>query len=245
VKSLQIVLLGASFLAGAGFLSAANAADVYARGGSLKDTPVSYAPVLTWTGFYIGANAGVAFNNDDNNRRCRDREYGGDDPSAEGMSIDHCDEINDRDGRLRNNDGDDAVFVGGFHAGYNWQRDSNWVFGIEGDIDGVDSDIVNFLASIRGRLGWASGPSLFYLTGGVAFLGLDDDIFRDDTATGFVVGLGWDYKLRENWSVGLEGLYYNFEDNRDVFGFDENVDFWTVRARLTYHFSDHYAEPLK
>jgi outer membrane immunogenic protein len=205
-------------------MSGANAADVYARGGSLKDAPAPYMPAITWAGFYIGANAGAAFNNDDNRHVFDD-----------GKGNLFVFETND-----------DAVFVGGGHIGYNWQREGGWVFGIEGDIDGVDSDIVDFLATIRGRLGWAFGPSLLYATGGVAFAGLNDDIFRDDTATGFVVGLGWDYKLRENWSVGLEGLYYNFEDNRDVVGFDDNVDFWTVRARLSYHFGgDHYAEPLK
>jgi outer membrane immunogenic protein len=191
-------------------MSAANAADVYARGGGLKDAPAPYMPAITWTGFYVGLNAGAAFNADDNN------------------------------------DDSDAVFAGGGHVGYNWQRDSNWVFGIEGDIDGIDADDVNYVATIRGRLGWAAGPALFYATGGVAFLGLDDNFFRDDTATGYVVGAGLDYKLRENWSVGVEGLYYNFEDNRDVFGFDDNVEFWNVRARLTYHFGgDRYAEPLK
>ena len=210
-------------LAGASMLSTANAADVYARGGGLKDAPVDYGPAIGWSGFYIGANAGAAFNNNDNRHVFEDR-------NGDIFIIDNS---------------DDSVFVGGGHVGYNWQREGGWVFGIEGDIQGVDSDIVDYLATIRGRLGWAFGPSLLYATGGVAFAGLNNDVFDDDTATGYVVGAGLDYKLRENWSVGVEGLYYNFEDNRDVFGFDDSVDFWSVRARLTYHFADRYSEPLK
>ena len=210
MKSFKLALLGATFLAGAGLISGANAADVYARGGGLKDAPASYMPAITWAGFYVGLNAGAAFNADDNSNS-------------------------------------DAVFAGGGHVGYNWQRDSNLVLGLEGDIDAIDADDVNYVASIRGRLGWAAGPALFDATGGVAFLGLDDNFFRDDTATGFVVGAGLDYKVRENWSVGVEGLYYNFDNVRDLDGFDNDASFWNVRARLTYHFGGGggYGEPLK
>jgi outer membrane immunogenic protein len=202
VKSLKLALLGATFLAGAGLVSGANAADVYARGGSVKDGPVDYYPAITWSGFYAGINLGAAFNDEDN---------GGDDD-------------------------DDTMFIGGFHIGYNWQKPSNVVIGLEGDVDFADD--IDYLASIRGRLGYAMGPTLLYATGGVAFLGVDDD-FEDDTLTGWTAGLGIEHKLRENVSLGLEGLYYDFdEDNFD------DADFWTVRARLTYHFGDR-GEALK
>jgi outer membrane immunogenic protein len=85
---------------------------------------------------------------------------------------------------------------------------------------------------------------LFYATGGVALLGFEDeDSGDDDDLTGWVAGLGVEHKLRQNVSVGLEGLYYSFDED-DNGGDDEDFDFWTVRARLTYHLGEH-REPLK
>jgi outer membrane immunogenic protein len=209
VKSLKLALLGATFLAGAGLVSGANAADVYARGGSLKDGPVDYYPAITWSGFYAGINLGAAFSDDDNDDRRNES-------------------------RSSNGDGDDTMFIGGFHVGYNWQKPSNIVLGVEGDVDFGDD--IDYLATIRGRLGYAMGSTLIYATGGAAFLGVDSD-FDDDTLTGWVAGGGIEHKLRENVSVGLEGLYYDFDED-DNFGAD--ADFWSVRARLTYHFGDRH-----
>jgi outer membrane immunogenic protein len=205
VKSFRLALLGATFLAGAGVLSAANAADVYARGGSLKDGPGEYMPAISWSGFYIGANAGAAFNDE--------TDVG---------------------------DEDDTIFIGGLHAGYNWQKANNLLLGIEADVNFADD--IDYLATVRGRLGWVAGPTLFYGTGGVAFAGVDTGFGDSESETGWVAGLGLEHKLRENVSIGLEGLYYAFDDVGPLE--DEEVNFWTVRARLTYHFGGSY-EPLR
>jgi len=199
MNSFKLALLGATFLATAGAVTGANAADVYSRGNSIKDTgPVDYMPAITWAGFYFGANIGAL------------------------------------------DDGDDAFTAGGLHAGYNWQRSDHLVLGIEGDVNFVDADNVDYLSSIRGRIGYAAGPTLFYATGGVAFISLDDG-FDSETFTGYTIGGGIEHKLRENVSIGLEALYYNFEDDSDVDGLDAT----TVRARLTYHFTDPRGEALK
>ena len=53
-----------------------------------------------------------------------------------------------------------------------------------------------------------------------------------------------DVKLAERISLGMEGLYYAFDDTKiDVFDnngdsiarIDNDNDFYVVRARLTYH----------
>ena len=78
-------------------------------------------------------------------------------------------------------------FNGGVQAGYNWQA-GNTVFGIETDIQGASSEdnktcfdcgpglTVNsklpWFGTVRGRLGYAVGPSLFYATGGFAYGGV-------------------------------------------------------------------------
>ena len=142
-------------------------------------------------------------------------------------------------------DGDesDAVFVGGLHVGYNWQKHGPWVFGIEGDVGFADD--IEYIATLRGRLGYAAGSTLIYATGGAAFLGVDDASGDDDeTITGWVAGGGLEHKLRENVSIGVEGLYYSF-DGEDFGVEDENADTFTVRARLTYHLGGGYADALK
>ncbi len=204
----------------------ANAADIYRGGpaGSLKDAPI-VAPVSTWSGFYIGGHLGAAFDDEA-------------DVVIDDVKID--------------DDDDDAEFIGGVHVGYNWQRyGSPLVIGIEGDLSFADD--IDYLASIRGRIGYATPRALFYLTGGVAFADFNENDYNglfdedDDTQTGYVVGGGAEFKLAHNWSLGLEGLYYDFEDNdqTEVFNnvvaeLDDENDFWVVRGRLTYHINrDH------
>ncbi len=125
---------------------------------------------------------------------------------------------------------DDTVLTGGFHAGYNWELSSRFVLGLEGDIAFMDD--IDYLSTIRARLGYSTGPALVYVTGGAAFIGFDDDVFGDESETGWVLGGGIDYKLRDNWSLGGEALYYSFDD---PVGGLEDPDFWVARARLTYH----------
>lgn len=150
---------------------------------------MDYAPSITWTGFYIGANIGAAWDDSDDIEII-----------------------------------DDATLIGGGHLGYNWQGPSNFVVGLEGDIEFLED--VDYLATIRGRLGYSFGPTLAYVTGGAAFIDFGD--FDDE---GWVAGLGVEHKIRDNVSFGVEGLYYGFEDD-----FGDDANFWAARARLTYHF---------
>jgi outer membrane immunogenic protein len=223
MRELKLALLGASFLFAAS--GAANAADIYSQG-SLKDAPPAYMPPITWAGFYIGAHAGWTF--------------GGD------VEVDDGDDVDL-----------DESFLAGVHVGYNWQWGSPWVFGLEADYDwlsqevdddGDNFDFSDYVASIRARVGWGAGNTLFYGTAGVAFLGLDDDVsdeIEDDPMVGWVAGLGLEHKLRENVSIGLEGLYYNFESDFEDSSGDLETDFWAIRARLTFHLNRGYEGALK
>lgn len=198
--------------------ASANAADIY-RGEppvSYKDTPV-VAPVSSWAGFYLGGHLGAGFADET--------------------------EITWDNGETEEGD-DDAEFLGGVHVGYNFQRyGSPLVLGIEGDVSFADN--IDYLASIRGRIGYATDRALFYVTGGVAFAEFSKDDFGvdfdDDTETGWVVGGGAEFKLAGNWSLGLEGLYYDFDDvDQDGAGYrnyEDDNSIWVARARLSYHFN--------
>jgi opacity protein-like surface antigen len=77
---------------------------------------------------------------------------------------------------------------------------------------------------------------------GAAFVDSNGD---NDDDVGFVIGTGMDVKLSDRFSVGMEGLYYAFDDDDvDFFvvdgdrvgSIDSNNDFYVARARITYHF---------
>ena len=78
-----------------------------------------------------------------------------------------------------------------------------------------------WLATARGRLGYAADRWMWYVTGGAAWSGFDlnnsvpTQIFiqRQPTRvnkTGWIVGVGTEYALLGGWSVKSELLYANF-----------------------------------
>jgi outer membrane immunogenic protein len=145
---------------------------------------------------------------------------------------------------------------GGGQVGYNWQRD-RFVFGLEGDFQGADisgrafntngdtaHSNVNWFSTLRGRLGVASGPFLFYGTGGVAVADFDTHLYdassnlhfrNDDTKVGYAAGGGVEWAFAPSWSMKAEYLYTGFGDDR-IDGYRINNDFQTVRVGLNYKF---------
>src|SRR5262245_3002743 len=103
----KIALLGAAMLAAIA-ITPARAADL-----PVKAPPI-IAPVWSWTGFYIGLNAGYSWG-----RSARDATFG----STLGLGFGTA------SGSRNNVNG----FIGGGQVGYNWQV-NNWVLGLEGDI---------------------------------------------------------------------------------------------------------------
>jgi outer membrane immunogenic protein len=205
----------------------ATAADLYVK------APVM-APAYNWTGFYIGGNVGGAWGNFDPTTSTVFSPAGY-------FAASSVAAINGVGVQSSNPSG----FTGGFEAGYNWQS-GNYVYGVEGDIEAlslsnsvssgavypccaptaftVTSNIsTSWLATVRGRLGYAANNWLFFVTGGAAFTDLRgnfafSDTFANaaesasfsDTKTGYTVGGGVEAGLWGNWSVKAEYLYANF-----------------------------------
>ena len=217
----------------------ASAADLAARPYTKAPAPV--AALYNWTGFYIGAQVGYAWG--DNSTR----EF----VTATGVPTAFIQGFN-ADG-----------FVGGGHIGYNWQV-GQFVFGLEGDLEGADVKggyrLANFngtdfridaQASIRGRLGVAFNNSLLYVTGGAAWADMDhtyvfaNTLFEtiSTTRTGWTVGAGWEYGFTPNWSARLEYRYTDFGTFRNNstfsfpgFSYEHDPVFHTVRAGISYRF---------
>jgi hypothetical protein len=79
---------------------------------------------------------------------------------------------------------------------------------------------------------------------GAPGIGVAPVVAEGGSGAGFVAGLGVEYRLTREIGLGLEGLYYTFED--DNLGITEDGDFFSVRARLTMHLDrDGSLESLK
>jgi outer membrane immunogenic protein len=238
-------VLIAAVAAFAGMSTMAHAADIYE--GSLKDEPV-YATAPIWSGLYVGGHIGGLWND-------------GGDSSAFWTRKDRCTEKCDDHWKefkkATFDDGnEDVSLIGGLHVGYNWQ-DGTRVYGIEGDVSFADG--LDYLASVRARLGHTVNNTLFYATAGIAFAGIEDktihaDFKHGDTTfdvsgekeVGLVIGGGVEHKLAPNVSIGVEGLYYLFDDANSTqdwssskycktFEYEDDNDLFVVRARLSYH----------
>lgn len=131
-------------------------------------------------------------------------------------------------------------FIGGLQAGYNWQLSPNFVLGIETDITGTDMtdaagpSHIDYLGTLRARLGYAWDRTMLYGTGGLAWNRTSVGGFHD-TDTGYALGAGIEWAFAPNWSAKVEYMYYNF-DNATTFG---NTDISTIKLGLNYRFGSY------
>ncbi|MGJ5180487.1 outer membrane protein [Bradyrhizobium oligotrophicum] len=197
----------------------AAAADLAARPTYTK-APV-LAPVMTWTGFYIGAMGGYA---------------------------------------TEESSGVKGGLAGGT-IGYNWQQ-GPVVYGLEADAAWADltdsisgivpgfglvtaSTKVNSTGTVRGRIGYAFGPTLLYATGGYAWannklslsalgVGVSDEQFLN----GWTVGAGAEWMFAPKWSVKAEYLYKSFEGKSYFNGAlaTGDLNLHSVQVGVNYHF---------
>ena len=134
--------------------------------------------------------------------------------------------------------GSGSSWVAGIHAGHNWQS-GTFVYGIETDIAGTalrtnlstsltgtlvppplatTKATIDYFGTVRGRLGWTSGPVLFYGTGGLAYGTVDTasaitsplvqfGAQTNDLRIGWAGGGGIEYKYSPNVIFSLNYLY--------------------------------------
>ena len=273
--------------AAAAFAVASGAMIGQASAADLEFVPAPAPPpfVPTWAGFYIGGHVG--YGEADFETRI-DLDYIDDISAAEDDSYSF--------GNSLTSDG----LLGGVQGGYNFQinrlvlgveadisftdlNSSGAAFRSDDVLDlgftGLDADEyafgnteadIEFLASVRGRVGFAMNNFLIYGTGGIAWADADasarivvnDSSTDPDTETtwtgnesfgdiGFVAGagLGW-MVIPQTFSVGVEGLYYFFDEQNtlisDTIDYDDGQldvratasieDAWVIRARADFHF---------
>jgi outer membrane immunogenic protein len=190
----------------------------------------AYVAPFTWQGFYAGFNGG----------------YGWGNSTLTGPT-----------GITNTTNPAGALLGAGF--GYNFQG-GNWVIGIEGDTDYSwmrdTSDAVApcpsctvhnyYLATVRGRLGYAWDRWLPYVTGGAAIGSINVSTpaggGHGTDNVGWTVGAGVEYAFAATrWSTKLEYLYADLGSmtcDATRCGTPVDADFHAnvVRLGLNYHF---------
>ena len=131
------------------------------------------------------------------------------------------------------------------------------MFGVEADLEGADikgrgigslglshETNVDWLGSVRGRLGIAYDRTLFYATAGLAYGDVRIDkgfASYSDVRTGFTVGGGIEQAISDRLTFRLEYRYTDLGStdfsSSAVNSIDRNeVDFHTVRAGVSFKF---------
>ena len=233
--------------------------------GVIKAAPPP-AATGSWTGFYAGGNLGLSVGKNPTDSLLFRQVIGG--------------------GSIRSPETLDLSPQGGLaglQAGVNWQLGRHFVLGTEADYQWSNASgsacvlscsdpnlrsgglvyhqTLSSFGTLRGRAGWSSGPSLLYLTGGLAYGHFDTTIFHTQTAafgrtaegkSGWTAGGGLEWMFWPNWSAKFEYLYYDLGRVTNAFAlirvppgigvyaatqaadrFNGNI----VRAGVNYHFN--------
>lgn len=174
--------------------------------------PIIAAPVQDWSGLYVGAQVGYGMATmDDPGFVFGDTVLG--DLEASG-------------------------FLYGVHLGYNFDLGSI-VLGAEIDYNIADMpfDLIpnatyTELSHLKARVGYDLGSALVYGAAGLAHTTIDSAGTEIDD-TGYFVGVGADYRISNDWTVGAEYLYHQFDDFNDS---SLDIQMSTIHARVSYHF---------
>jgi outer membrane immunogenic protein len=193
--------LGALASAVIGMAGVASAADM-----PIKAPYPPASPPASWTGCYLGGEAGGAWG------------------TSNVFDL--------RLSRTQTNDFGLSGGTGGLTVGCNWQFASNWVVGIENDISLTDKNgsapdskvptTINkvsesWMDTLRGRLGFLWGQFLIYGTGGAAFTDGNLTVCSPggcstlvETRNGWVAGGGIEWMFAPKWSAKVEYLHADF-----------------------------------
>ena len=225
MKKFLLATVALSALAGS-----ALAADLPYRRAAPAPMPAFVAvPVFTWSGMYVGVNAGYGFGGEGNTTtsplNAAASSFINSGISAGGAKL-------EREG-----------FVGGGQIGYNYQVGA-LVLGVETDFQYTDLSktatanlpggnfssyrtSMDYLGTVRGRVGYAMDRWMIYATGGLAY----GDVYnrhydgnaggilfagsKSETKAGYAVGAGVEYAMPAfNWggsaaTVKVEYMYYD------------------------------------
>ncbi len=177
-----------------------------------RSRPPRFRPYFDWSGLYIGAHAGYGYA-----------------PSSAVLT----------DPFLATSATNSTLsgMIGGVQSGYNRRLSSGFLFGIETDLtfpNYLTSNAIvavlatpstglveqlDYVGTVRGRVGYASGHWLLYGTGGLAYAGerfvnspaVGDEEKKHHVRVGWAAGAGVEYAFAPHWTARLEYLHNRFE----------------------------------
>jgi outer membrane immunogenic protein len=244
---------------GVAVVAALLATPVLAADMAVKAPPAPLAPASSWTGCYLGANGGYAWN---------DGRSSYHDPNAT------ADPINGLSPSVipTPTDTGSSSWTGGGEVGCNWQVDPQAVLGVEADIDALhaagsastatgspnslvlvpgagplafvspstatEQVTVHWLSTVRARAGLPvlSNRGLLFVTGGLAVGGVSasgsvNTFFNPPAATPFVTWGGSNTSTQAGFVVGA-GFEYALADH------------WTAKTEYLYYDLGDASHPL-
>ncbi len=221
------------------------AADLPSR--RVAPAPVMAAPMFTWTGFYVGLNAGYSWSAN-NNVGLPSLDTNPVIPANFGVL---SQQVNSAYPTAMTSSANG--FLGGGQIGYNWQfgamvagleadihastakaTSSSWLqntvwFGVGGFAPygggGTVSRSLDWLGTVRGRLGFSVAPTfLLYATGGLAYGGtkLSYTSFSHTSFGGIMLGAASSSTTSVGYTVGA-GAEWAFNNN------------WSIKAEYLYY----------
>jgi outer membrane immunogenic protein len=214
----RILLASAALLS---LMTAASAADLAARPYT-KAPPLS--PAVNWSGFYIGAMGGYAFDSDNGGG------FGG--------------------GTIGYNwQFPGSQFVFGIEVDAAGASIKDSVAGGFGGLVFSAEDKIDALGSVTGRVGIAANTALFYAKGGYAWANNKLSVSAPGVVvgseskihSGYTIGGGVEYMLAPNWSAKAEYMFTHLDSQTyNLFGLaldSGTAEFNSVKVGINYHFN--------
>jgi outer membrane immunogenic protein len=199
-----------------GFASVASAADLPVKAPVKNVAPLT--PTYNWGGFYAGAHVGYLW--------------------GSSTVVDN--------GVVAEANAPTNGVVGGVLGGYNWQQGA-FVFGVEGDFGWTNAHgngagalptttsylyDVKWTSHVRGRAGYATGPWLLFVAGGLSLADFKLTVLESGPTpmicpmeggiyAGWSIGGGAEYAFNNRVSGRIEYLYDDFGKKTYLPGFNE------------------------
>jgi len=235
MKKFLVAAFAASILLGAPAL----AADL-----PVKAPAIAPAPTVTWSGCYLGANAGWGW-------------------SKQTFIDPPTDEVFNRftaDGAVAGGqlgcDVQSGPWVWGVQALLDWTNIHGSGLEFPCTVCSTDEARVRWFGTVTGRVGYALQPdALLYVKGGAAwarthYTDSPPESFANGTHVGWTVGAGWEKIIAPNWSLFIEYDYANL--GRHQYSFAPGVTFVTdirenlqsVMVGLNYRFGTYGKAPV-
>jgi outer membrane immunogenic protein len=227
----------------------ASAADMALKAQRSIFTP---EPIITWSGFYVGLNGGLGWG-----------------------STEHIATINagassgsfDVDGGLIGGTFGYNRQFGQFVLGFETDVDAAWIKGnttrgiAAGNVNVAGFGIgfpgiplylgseLNWLDTVRVRVGFDPASWLFYVTGGLAYgnvtstfstslFGISASAAQSDSRLGWTIGAGAEYKFSPNLSGKVEYLYVDLGKNSQMLIDQVNFTTSILRVGVNYRLGD-------